>query len=58
VSKSHRLEFDRIIDFIKGGNSLDGNVLREQVALLDNRRKQNLATHHSEFAKAIAYEGS
>ena len=56
VTEQHRAEFDRIVEFMRGGNSLDGTVLREQLHLLDSRRKQNLCDHHAELAEAIGYE--
>ena len=57
VTPYHRAEFDKIIDFINNGVSLDGNILRMKVKDVDWRRKQDLRTHHSELAQAIGYEG-
>jgi len=57
VTPKHQKEFNNIIEFMHAGESLDGSVLREQVGLLDHRRKQNLALHHDELAKAIDYAG-
>jgi MoaA/NifB/PqqE/SkfB family radical SAM enzyme len=56
VSSQHRAEFDRIIDFMLNGASLDGNILRMRVADLDRKRKQDLALVQPELAKIIQYE--
>jgi len=57
VDTQTREEFDRIIDFMNNGVSLDGNVLRMRVADLDRKREQNLAEVEPEFAKLIDYNG-
>jgi MoaA/NifB/PqqE/SkfB family radical SAM enzyme len=57
VDEPHRTEFDRIVDFIRNGVSLDGGILRMKVRDLDWRRQQNLFDDHSELANAIGYEG-
>ena len=57
VSKFHREEFDKIIDFIKGGVEIDGNILRMKVEDLDWKRGVDLRTHHPELADAIDYPG-
>ena len=57
VSEFHRTEFDKIVEFINGGESLDGNELRRSVAQVDTRREQDLRTHHAELADAIDYKG-
>ena len=57
VTEYHRREFNNIIDFINGGVSLDGNILRMKVKDVDQRRKQDLCDHHPELAQAIDYEG-
>ena len=48
-------EFDRIVDFMKGGVSLDGFHLRREIGNLDRRRGQNLAITEPEFAQLIGY---
>jgi hypothetical protein len=48
-------EFDRVIDFMNNGVSLDGFQLRRELANLDRRREQNLAVVEPEFAKLINY---
>ena len=57
VTEYHRREFNNIIDFINGGVSLDGNILRMKVKDVDQRRKQDLCAHHPELAQAIEYGG-
>jgi MoaA/NifB/PqqE/SkfB family radical SAM enzyme len=57
VPAAVRKEFDRIIDFMNAGNSLDGFILKMKVADLDRKRQQNLATVEPEFAKIIEYSG-
>jgi len=57
VTEYHRKEFNNIIDFINGGDSLDGDQLRNTVADVDWRRQQDLRTHHPELAYAIDYKG-
>ena len=57
VSPKHRAEFDRVIEFIERGVSLDGNILRMKVEDLDWRRKQNLCDVEPELAEAIGYAG-
>jgi MoaA/NifB/PqqE/SkfB family radical SAM enzyme len=56
VSSRHQLEFERIIDFMSNGASLDGNILRMRIADLDRKRNQNLVEVEPEFAKLINYE--
>lgn len=57
VTEYHREEFDKIIDFIEAGASLDGNILRMKTADVDWRRQQDLRTDHPELADAIDYQG-
>ena len=57
VTEFHRTEFDKIVEFINGGESLDGTELRQSVEQVDRRRQQDLCTHHPELADAIDYEG-
>jgi len=57
ISPAHRKEFDRVIEFIDRGASLDGKILRMKVADLDWRRKQNLCEVEPELAQAIGYAG-
>jgi hypothetical protein len=55
VDDRTRKEFDQIIDFMNRGASLDGNLLRDQIATLDQRRGESLAAIEPEFAKLIEY---
>jgi len=48
-------EFDRIVDFMNNGVSLDGFHLRREIANLDQRRQQNLVRIEPEFAQLIGY---
>ena len=52
-----KLEFDRIIDFMNNGVSLDGNILRMRIADLDRKRQQNLSIVEPELAQLIGYNG-
>lgn len=56
ITQQFRAEFDRIVDFMNNGNSLDGNLLRMHAKDLDFKRKQNLSEIMPELAEAIAYE--
>lgn len=51
----YQREIDRIIDFMRNGNSLDGNLLRMHVNDLDFKRNQNLADVMPKLAQAIDY---
>jgi len=55
VDTRTRQEFDHVIDFMNRGASLDGNLLREQIATLDQRRGESLAVIEPEFAELIEY---
>jgi len=57
VTDFHRTEFDKIVEFIDGGESLDGTELRASVQQVDRRRSQDLRIDHSELAQAIDYKG-
>jgi MoaA/NifB/PqqE/SkfB family radical SAM enzyme len=57
VDDRTRQEFNQIVDFMNRGASLDGNLLREQVANLDRRRGESLARVEPEFAELIEYYG-
>ena len=50
-------EFERIIDFMMNGASLDGQLLRMKIADLDRKRGQDLNLVQPEFAQLIAYPG-
>ena len=57
VNPQDRTEFDRMIDFMMNGASLDGNILRMKIADLDRKRQQNLCDIEPEFASIIEYHG-
>jgi MoaA/NifB/PqqE/SkfB family radical SAM enzyme len=57
VNSADRQEFDRIIDFMNGAPSLDGQILRMKIADLDRRRGQDLRQVEPEFAHIIDYQG-
>ena len=57
VNAQDHQEFARVVDFMQGGVSLDGNVLRMRIADLDRRRSTNLAVTEPEFAHLINYAG-
>jgi MoaA/NifB/PqqE/SkfB family radical SAM enzyme len=57
VDLSVRTEFDKIVEFMTNGASLDGQILHMQIANLDRRRQQNLALVEPEFAQIIKYHG-
>lgn len=57
VRDFHRLEFDRVIDFMRNGVSLDGQILRMKIADLDRKRNTDLRTDHLDLAQAIGYDG-
>jgi hypothetical protein len=51
-------EFDRIVAFMNGGVSLDGELLRMKIADLDRKRDQDLRLIEPEFADLIGYTGA
>jgi MoaA/NifB/PqqE/SkfB family radical SAM enzyme len=57
VNARDRQEFDRIIDFMMGAPSLDGEILRMKIADLDRKRSQNLREVEPELANLIGYTG-
>jgi len=57
VDDSTKDEFNRIIDFMNNGVSLDGNILRMIIADLDRKRRQDLRNVEPEFASIIDYRG-
>jgi hypothetical protein len=56
VDNQTREEFDRIIDFMMNGASLDGFMLKMKIADLDRKRSQDLAVVEPEFAQLIQYD--
>jgi len=56
VNTVYRVEFDRIRDFMNQGASSDGTELRKQIAILDQRRAQDLTKVMPELAAIIDYD--
>lgn len=56
VPDEFRKEFDRIIDFMVNGESLDGTDMLAAMKQLDQRRNQNLRDVAPELAGLIGYE--
>lgn len=56
ISGNTKQEFEKVIQFMMQGTSLDGCLLREKIKEIDLRRSQNLNQYHAELAKIIAYE--
>ena len=57
VPASVAREFDRIIDFMNNGASLDGKLLKIRTTDFDIKRGQNLAVIEPEYAALIDYDG-
>ena len=57
ASDAAQQEFNRIVDFMNAGVSLDGSNMLREIANLDRRRNQNLALVEPEFATLIEYNG-
>jgi MoaA/NifB/PqqE/SkfB family radical SAM enzyme len=55
VAPHHRLEFQRMVDFMQNGTSTDGQQLRQEIRLVDRRRNENLCTMAPELAQLIGY---
>jgi hypothetical protein len=56
VPEQFRAEFDRIIDFMNNGESLDGEETITQIQKLDQRRQQDLKKIAPELAYILDYE--
>ena len=57
VNAADRGEFDRVIDFMNQGASLDGTILRMKIADLDRKRGTDLRTTEPELATMLEYSG-
>jgi len=55
-SAEHRVEIDRIVQFIKNGQGSDGSEFLEKMKITDQYRKQSFLTTHPEIARAMGYE--
>ena len=58
IPQDYKKEFERIIDFMNQGVSLDETVLKEAIHRVDHRRKENLSTVLPELARALGYEAA
>jgi MoaA/NifB/PqqE/SkfB family radical SAM enzyme len=56
IPSKFRDEFDRIIDFMNNGASLDGQLLRMKIEDLDFKRQQRLGDFLPDLARAIGYQ--
>lgn len=56
IPSKFRAEFDRIIDFMNNGASLDGQLLRIKIQDLDFKRQQRLGDYLPVLAQAIDYQ--
>ena len=55
-SPKHRVEIDRIIQFIRNGPGRDGKRFREQMKRMDKLRNENFAETHPEIAELMKYD--
>ena len=55
-SVNHRIEIDRVLEFMWQGQQDLGHELRASITQVDLRRNQNIASVAPEFAQAIGYE--
>ena len=51
----YQLDFERIINFMNNGESMDGEETRSQIQQLDHRRNQNLTNLAPELAEILGY---
>jgi organic radical activating enzyme len=58
ISDGFVKEFQGIRDFMNGGASTDGFILRMKIADLDRRRQQNFAEISPDMARLIGYDAS
>lgn len=56
IPQKFRAEFDRIIEFMNNGASLDGQLLRIKIEDLDFKRQQRLGDFLPVLAEAIEYQ--
>ena len=57
VNAEDRSEFDRVIQFMNQGASLDGTILRMKIADLDRKRMTDLRVTEPELATILEYSG-
>jgi MoaA/NifB/PqqE/SkfB family radical SAM enzyme len=51
----YQFDFERIINFMNNGESMDGEETRSQIQQLDHRRNQNLTNLAPELAEILGY---
>jgi MoaA/NifB/PqqE/SkfB family radical SAM enzyme len=56
VSQFHRLEFDKIIEFMQQGSDTDASDLKASIRKTDQRRDENLNHVLPDLARALHYE--
>jgi MoaA/NifB/PqqE/SkfB family radical SAM enzyme len=54
----HRIEIDKIIDFMRTAKSTSGKRFQEKMKHLDQIRGENFAETHPEIAKAMGYDAT
>jgi hypothetical protein len=56
IPESFKQEFQRIINFMNQGTSLDGTKLKDEIQRVDQRRQENFLLTFSELARALNNE--
>jgi phage-related protein len=56
IPAQFRVEIDRVVEFMNGGASTDGFMLRMKIRDLDRKRGQNMRVVAPEFATLIDYD--
>jgi hypothetical protein len=56
IPEQWQKDFVNIVGFMNQGQSTDGQELKKQIKILDQRRNQNLTKVMPELAQAISYE--
>lgn len=56
VDHATQIQFTQIVDFMNNNNSTDGQLLKQQIDLVDRRRNENFVTTFPELAQALQYE--
>ena len=56
IPNGHMVEFGRMVDFMRNGQSSDGTDMLKRIRELDKLRNQNLRDVAPELADIIGYE--
>jgi MoaA/NifB/PqqE/SkfB family radical SAM enzyme len=56
IPQDYRKEFERIVDFMNQGHSLDGTQLKDEIRRVDQRRQENFGLVFPELARVLNYE--